>query len=182
MMAAQTDDALERASQVGLLLLDVDGVLTDGRIIYNHLGEETKQFHCKDGMGLRLLMDAGIQVGIVTGRKSPALLHRMDNLGITLIFDGIADKAAVLPTICDQTRMTAAQTAYVGDDLPDIPLMRLVGCAFAVADAAAPARKAAHAVAALPGGRGAVRQICEFILTAQQRWQTIVDRYNHGLK
>ena len=113
--------------QISLILLDVDGVLTTGQVIYNDAGQETKVFHVRDGLGIRMLMEAGIQVGIVTGRRSMALVHRCRNLGIHLLKDGIRDKAAALEEILKETGVAAADTAFVGDDLPDLPIMRRVG-------------------------------------------------------
>ena len=139
-------------ASIQLLLLDVDGVLTTGQVVYTDSGEEIKAFSVKDGLGLRLAMDNGIQVGIVTGRSSRALGHRCRNLGIKLVFDNVRDKAAKLPEITAQTGIAADQMAFVGDDLPDIPLMRRVGLAVAVADAAP--EVIAEAVAVMAAGEG----------------------------
>jgi len=116
-----------KLDQVKLLLLDVDGVLTDGQIIYTDSGEQIKGFSSKDGLGLRLLMDNGIKVGIVTGRKSAALGHRLQNLGIDLVFDGIHDKAAAFDKIMELTGIPARHIAFVGDDLIDLPAMIRAG-------------------------------------------------------
>jgi 3-deoxy-D-manno-octulosonate 8-phosphate phosphatase (KDO 8-P phosphatase) len=159
---------------IKVLVLDVDGVLTDGGIIYNDRGAETKVFNVKDGLGIRLLMESGIRVCIVTGRRSEALLHRCRNLGISDIFDGVGDKAAVLNEIIEKTGVELEQVAAVGDDLPDLPLMRRVGVAVAVADAVEPVRRAAHMVTEADGGNGAVREVCEAILKAQKRWDPIL--------
>ena len=125
----------DELKRVKLLLLDVDGVLTDGGITYGDDGSETKVFDVKDGLGLRLLMDAGVRVGIVTGRRSGALTHRCRDLGIDLIFEGVADKVSVLEAILKQTHLRAHEVAFAGDDLPDLPLMKRVGVSIAVADA-----------------------------------------------
>ena len=117
-----TDDTCLKP--VALILMDVDGVLTTGRVIYNDAGQETKVFHVRDGLGIRMLMEAGLKVGIVTGRRSMALVHRCRNLGIDLLKDGIRDKAAALEDILKETGVSAAATAFVGDDLPDLPIMR----------------------------------------------------------
>ena len=172
-----TDSINEKMKHIRLLLLDVDGVLTDGSIIYHHDGTETKIFNVKDGLGLRLLMDAGIQTGIVTGRSSNALLHRCRNLGIKNIFDGVKDKASVISKVSEQTGVSSGQTAFMGDDLPDLPLMRRVGLAVAVADAHETVKKHAHIVSSLKGGRGAVREICEAILKAKGFWKEIESDY-----
>lgn len=167
----------ERLAAVRVLLLDVDGVLTDGSIVYPADGREIKCFHAKDGLGIRLLMDAGIQVGIVTGRSSEALVHRCRNLGITLIFDGVKDKGAVLEEVLARTGATPEETAFAGDDLPDIPLMRRVGFSAAVADAHEAVRQEADMVTLREGGKGAVREICEAILKARGSWEKIVEGF-----
>lgn len=164
-------------SDIDLLLLDVDGVLTPGSIIYNDAGEETKVFHVKDGLGLRLLMDAGIPAGIVTGRAAPALRHRLANLGIDLIWDGVKDKAALLEDIQSRTGIPPQAMAFMGDDLPDLGLMRRVGLSITVADAAWEVRQRATYITQATGGQGAVREVCEAILKARGLWNSIVDRF-----
>ncbi|MDY0163886.1 HAD-IIIA family hydrolase [Desulfobotulus sp.] len=161
---------------IALLLLDVDGVLTPGTIIYNDAGEETKVFHVKDGLGLRLLMDAGIRVGIVTGRAAPALRHRLANLGITLIWDGVKNKAALIEEIQSRTGLSPQAMAFMGDDLPDLGLMQRVGLSITVADAALEVRERAGFTTRAPGGQGAVREVCEAILKAKGLWDALVDR------
>ena len=161
---------------IGLLLLDVDGVLTTGQVIYNDEGQETKIFSVKDGLGLRLVKEAGIPVGIITGRRSMALVHRCENLGITLLKDGIRDKAAALKAVLEETGATAEHTAFVGDDLPDLPVMRRVGVPIAVGDAHELVKQAAVLTTKAPGGRGAVREICEEILKAKGLWDDLVQR------
>lgn len=177
MLMEITDAINEKLKQVQLLLLDVDGVLTDGSIIYHHDGTETKIFNVKDGLGIRLLMDAGIQTGIVTGRSSNALLHRCNNLGIKHIFDGVKDKASVINKVKEQTGISSENTAFMGDDLPDIPLMRLVGLAVTVADAHEIVKKYSHAVTSVKGGEGAVREFCEAVLKARGLWNEIEKQY-----
>ena len=163
--------------QIRLLLLDVDGVLTDGRIIYTDAGEQVKSFYSKDGLGLRLLMDAGVKVGIVTGRTSQVLRHRCQNLGIDLIFDGIKDKALALEQIVEKTGIPASAIAFAGDDLIDLPAMTRCGVAFAVADAVPEVKAAADMVTARPGGLGGVRDICEALLKARGDWENILNRF-----
>lgn len=162
---------------IRLLLLDVDGVLTDGSITYTDSGEQIKTFNAKDGLGLRLLMEAGIDVGIVTARVAGALHHRCDNLGITLVFDGVRDKAKALEDICAHTRIKAEQIAFMGDDLIDLPAMTRVGFAFSVADACDEVKARADMITDRPGGRGAVRQACEAILKARGLWESIISGY-----
>lgn len=171
-----TTAALKR---IRLLLLDVDGVLTDGAIVYNDHGDELKSFNVKDGLGLRLLMDAGIRVGIITGRDSEALRHRCRNLRIEddLVFTGTRDKRAAFEKVLTHTGLTADSVAYIGDDLPDLPLFQRVGLAVAVADAPPEVTAAADLSTHAAGGHGAVREVCEAILKAQGRWATIVDGF-----
>jgi len=167
----------ETLASIELLLLDVDGVLTTGEVVYTDSGEEIKAFSVKDGLGLRLAMDCGLQVGIVTGRSSGALRHRCRNLGIELVFDNVRDKAAKLPEITERTGVAAEQTAFIGDDLPDIPLMRRVGLGVAVADAAPEVIAAAKMVTDAQGGCGAVRETCEKLLQARGAWESILERF-----
>ena len=167
----------EKLKSIQLLLLDVDGVLTDGAIIYGHDGSETKIFNVKDGLGLKLAMAAGIKVGIVTGRKSPALDHRCRDLGIRYSFAGIQDKAEVLEKIAEQTGVAPEQTAFIGDDLPDLPLMRRVGLSIAVADASKTVLQNADWTTAAAGGCGAVREVCEALLKARGEWEILIDQF-----
>lgn len=165
-----------RFKKIKLLLLDVDGVLTSGEIIYSDSGEQIKIFSVKDGIGIRLLKEAGIQVGIITGRKGKALQHRCDNLGLELIFEGIRDKEKVLDDIRTKTGIPYDAMAFVGDDLPDLPVMKKVGLAVAVADASEMVRQHAHVTTRAGGGKGAVREISEAILKAQGLWDDLINR------
>jgi 3-deoxy-D-manno-octulosonate 8-phosphate phosphatase (KDO 8-P phosphatase) len=164
----------KKLKQIKLLLLDVDGVLTRGDIIYNDKGRETKVFDVKDGLGLKLLGNAGIKIGVVTGRRSPALSYRCRNLGIVHIFDGIEDKAALLSRISKKTGVAAEGIAYVGDDLPDLPIMKNVGVSIAVSDACEVVKTNAAVVTSAKGGRGAVREVCELILKSQGLWERTI--------
>ncbi len=168
---------IEKLKRIKLLLLDVDGVMTDGGIIYNDHGEEIKKFSCRDGFGIRILMDAGIDVGIVTGRKSGVLLHRCKNLGISLIFDGIIEKDRVLEPVLQKTRIGSEEIAFMGDDLIDLPLMKRVGLAVTVADAHETVLEHAHLITCSKGGDGAVREVCEAILKAKGLWAKIIGRF-----
>jgi 3-deoxy-D-manno-octulosonate 8-phosphate phosphatase (KDO 8-P phosphatase) len=170
-------DLQQKLDRIQLLLLDVDGVLTDGRIIYHDNGDETKVFHVRDGMGIRLLLLSGIQVGIATGRTSPALSHRCRNLGITLIFDGLKEKIPVLERIFQKTGVSAEQIAFVGDDLMDLAIMKRVGMAFAVSDAHEMIIQHADWVTSCNGGQGAVREVCELILKKKGLWNRIIQRF-----
>lgn len=167
----------EKLANIRLLLLDVDGVLTDGNITYTDKGEEIKSFNSKDGLGIRLLMDSGIKVGIITGRKSDALSHRCKNLGIELLFDGITDKIKAFNTILGKTKILAEKTAFVGDDLPDLGVMKLAGLSISPADAHPFVQKYADIVTMQNGGKGAVREICDEILKAQNKFETIINKY-----
>ena len=168
---------LDKLKRIKLLLLDVDGVLTDGNIVYNDTGAEIKAFNAKDGLGIKMLMGAGIEVGIVTGRASRALLHRCDNLGISLIFDQVRDKTGVLEVISKEKGVEAEHIAFVGDDLVDIPLMKRVGLSVAVADAHETVLEHADMVTSAQGGDGAVREVCEAILKAQGLWEKVLERF-----
>lgn len=165
-----------RLKQIALILLDVDGVLTAGQVIYSDSGQETKEFHVRDGLGIRMLMEAGLSVGIVTGRRSMALVHRCRNLGIDLLKDGIRDKAAALEEILKETGVAASATAFVGDDLPDLPIMRRVGAPIAVGDAHDLVKQAAIMTTRARGGCGAVREISERILQARGDWEPMINR------
>ncbi len=163
-------------AHIDLVLLDVDGVLTTGQIIYDDSGLETKIFHVRDGLGIRLLMEAGIRVGIVTGRSCPALRHRCKNLGLTLVKDGIHDKAAALNEILEETGVSSKNTAFVGDDLPDLPIMDRVGVPVAVGDAHELVKKRAVITTRAKGGCGAIREIGERILKARGDWEPLIER------
>lgn len=168
---------IDKLKRINMLLLDVDGVLTDGSIIYNDAGTEIKPFNVKDGLGIRLLTNAGIQIGIVTGRKSDALIHRCRNLGIEIIFDGVKDKTAIIETIMETHALAMNEIAFVGDDLPDLSIMKRAGLAVAVADAHPILKEQADIITKANGGRGAVREICEEILKAKGLWEQTLERF-----
>jgi 3-deoxy-D-manno-octulosonate 8-phosphate phosphatase (KDO 8-P phosphatase) len=153
-----------RLSQVKLLVLDVDGVLTDGGLYYSDSGEELKKFNVKDGMGIKLLLQAGIQIGIITASASTATLHRARKLGIPHVFLGVEDKLTTLQKLCQQLQLNLSEVAYVGDDINDLPIMEVVGCPLTVADAMPSNQSQAIYVTQQAGGRGAVREICERLL------------------
>ncbi|MBF0201514.1 MAG: 3-deoxy-8-phosphooctulonate synthase [Desulfamplus sp.] len=167
----------KKLAAIKLLLLDVDGVMTDGRITYSDSGQEIKDFSVKDGLGMRLLMDAGVRIGIVTGRRSGALAARCRNLGIELLFDGIKDKTVAFREIVRQLKISPEEAAFVGDDLPDMGIMKMCGISFAVADAAPEVIELAHAATISKGGRGAVREICEALLKARNIWQDTITKF-----
>lgn len=167
---------LSKLKRIKLLLLDVDGVLTDGGIIYNDNGMETKVFSVKDGLGMRLLMEAGIHLGVITGRRSNALYCRCKDLGINLIFDGVTNKIEVLDTLLDQTGVSIEEVAFIGDDLPDLALMNKIGLSIAVGNAHKTVLDNADMVTSASGGHGAVREVCEKILIAKGLWENILER------
>jgi len=166
-----------RLARIRLLLLDVDGVLTDGRIIYDSQGVETKAFDVKDGHGLKLLQRAGIAVGIITGRQSPVVDIRARELGIEIVYQGAKDKLVPFGEILAKLGLTAEEVAYVGDDLPDLPVMRRVGWAAAPSDAIEEVKPYAHYVTVRPGGRGAVREVCDLLLRESGHWEGVASRY-----
>lgn len=170
-------DNTHRFTAVALLLLDVDGVLTDGSIHYDDNGVETKSFNVKDGLGLRLLVRSGIRVGIITGRRSATVERRCRDLGIDTLYQGVSDKAALLDTICSQLNIQPEASAFVGDDLPDLPIMKRVGLSVAVADAHETVADEADLVTTAGGGAGAVREVCEAILKARGLWEPLLQRY-----
>jgi 3-deoxy-D-manno-octulosonate 8-phosphate phosphatase (KDO 8-P phosphatase) len=150
-----------------LLVLDVDGVLTDGRLYFSALGEEMKSFHVRDGAGIVAVMRAGLQVAVISGRDFKAVDHRMRELGITLVRQGVKDKLPALEQILDHTSLTFDQVACVGDDTADVPLLAAARLAVAVADAHSTAKQAAHWITAAPGGCGAVREVCDLLLSTR---------------
>jgi 3-deoxy-D-manno-octulosonate 8-phosphate phosphatase (KDO 8-P phosphatase) len=152
-----------------LLVLDVDGVLTDGRLQYGERGEIGKSFHTRDGYGLRVLQDAGVAVAVISGRRSMAVQQRCRELGIRHVSQGVGDKGAALETLLGTLHLTARQCTCVGDDEPDVPMLRRAGLAVAVADAHPSALAVAHRRTRLPGGAGAVREVCDWLLAARAR-------------
>jgi 3-deoxy-D-manno-octulosonate 8-phosphate phosphatase (KDO 8-P phosphatase) len=152
-----------------LLVLDVDGVLTDGRLYFGAGGEQLKVFHVRDGHGIKAVQAVGISVAVVSGRNSPAVTQRCQELGISEIHQGVADKSAAVARLCSQLGITPRECACVGDDTPDVSLFKQVGFAVAVADAHADARRAAHRCTVMPGGAGAVREVCDWLLGARRK-------------
>ena len=171
------EQILMKIRKVKLLILDVDGVMTDGRIVMDDAGLESKQFDVRDGHGLKMLMRLGIDVVLLTGRRSRVVEHRAADLGITEVHQGIWNKAEAFAEILKRREMIAEETAYVGDDVIDIPLLRRTGFSVAVADAVPEVRRIADYVTHQGGGRGAVREVCELILKAQNRWADVAARY-----
>lgn len=151
-------------AQVQLLALDVDGILTDGGLYYTETGEELKKFNVKDGLGLRLVMQAGIQVALITASFSQATVYRAKRLGISHAFLGVEDKLATLNLLCEQLGITLNQVAYMGDDWIDLPVLHEVGCPITVADAMPENQAAVVYITRKAGGQGAVREVCNLLL------------------
>jgi 3-deoxy-D-manno-octulosonate 8-phosphate phosphatase (KDO 8-P phosphatase) len=170
-------DLEARLAAIELLLLDVDGVLTDGGVTWTNEGIEQKTFHIRDGLGLRLWGRAGLRAGIVTGRASRIVQLRAEELGITIVRQGVEDKLATAAAIVAECGVSWEQTAFIGDDLPDLPVVMRCGLGVAVADACPELRAAARLVTTLGGGRGAVREVIERLLRARGGWESIVGRY-----
>jgi 3-deoxy-D-manno-octulosonate 8-phosphate phosphatase (KDO 8-P phosphatase) len=172
------DPELQRkAARVKLLLMDCDGVLTDGRVTIFSDGHEQKSFHTRDGQGLVLLHKAGLASGIISGRRSEVVDLRARELGITYVRQGTRNKLAAFEEIVAAAGVSDFETAYVGDDLADFGLVRLSGFGVAVSDAAAEVKRAADYVTILPGGAGCVREVCEIILKSQGRWAGLVEEF-----
>jgi YrbI family 3-deoxy-D-manno-octulosonate 8-phosphate phosphatase len=163
--------------RIELILSDVDGVLTDGKIILDNQGIEAKLFHIRDGLGIRLWQRAGCRFGIVSQRSSNSLKIRAAELGVELVRQGIPDKLTACKQILAELGLKPPQVCYLGDDLPDLPVVRAVGLGVAVADACAELRQAAHYVTTAAGGAGAVRETVELILKAQRRWDDVIETY-----
>jgi 3-deoxy-D-manno-octulosonate 8-phosphate phosphatase (KDO 8-P phosphatase) len=168
---------LERARRTSLLMMDVDGVLTDGRIIQDSHGHELKAFDVKDGHGIVMAHRAKLRTALISGRESETVTHRAEELGIELVFQKIWNKLEVYEKILVDTGLTDDKVAYIGDDLVDIPLLRRVGLAVAVADAVDEVKAASHLITQRPGGQGAVREVIEIILRAQGHWDALIERY-----
>jgi 3-deoxy-D-manno-octulosonate 8-phosphate phosphatase (KDO 8-P phosphatase) len=161
------DAVLERASRIRLLVLDVDGVLTDGRLYLSADGEELKVFHVRDGSGLVAIQRAGVTVAIISGRDSAAVTRRARELGIQHVHQGVSDKGAELERLLAELGVAPEETACVGDDTPDAPMLRRAGLAIGVADAHAALLASAHWVTQSNGGQGAVREVCDLLLSAR---------------
>ena len=167
----------DKLAKIKLLLLDVDGVLTNGQIIYDNQGNELKAFDVKDGHGLKLLQRAGIKIGIITGRSSDVVRLRAKELGIEILYQGALRKLEPYLEILSEQGLTDDQVAYVGDDVIDLPILRRVGFSATVADAVPEVPPLVDYVASRPGGRGAVREICDLLLRASGQWDELTKKY-----
>jgi 3-deoxy-D-manno-octulosonate 8-phosphate phosphatase (KDO 8-P phosphatase) len=169
-----SEELRERLRAVRMLVMDVDGVLTDGRLWLMEGGREMKQFHVHDGTAIKYLHRAGLLTALITGRRSSAVSDRADELGIPIVYQDIKVKVEALDEILSREKLEAREVCYIGDDLPDIPTMRRVGLAVAVSNARPEVRAIAHYVTEAPGGNGAVREVVELVLKAQDRWDGLI--------
>lgn len=167
----------ERLARVELLLFDVDGVLTDGRVVLDDRGVETKAFDVTDGHGIKLLQRGGVDVGLVTGRRSQVVKHRARELGISEVHQGVKEKLPVVRAILERRGLTAERFGYVGDDVVDLPVLLQAGLAVSVPGAPGYVRERVHWVTERPGGRGAVREVCEAVLRARGAWDRVTAKY-----
>ena len=167
----------ERCRKIELMLSDVDGVLTDGSLVFDNQGIETKAFHIRDGLGIRLWQRAGFRFGVLTARTSQIVRMRAAELDIEIVRQGFENKLPAAQQIIEQCGLQPDQACFVGDDLTDLPVMRRVGLGVAVADAAAEVRAHAHWVTSTNGGRGAVREVIEMVLKAKNRWDDLIRKY-----
>ncbi len=158
---------IARANRIRLAIFDVDGVLTDGTIYLSQRGEEMKAFNVGDGLGMKMLADGGIVAALLSGRKSRVVELRAKEIGITHVYQGISDKLDTYQRLLRKLRLAEEETSFMGDDLPDLPVLRRCGLAFSVPNAPKVVRNSVHHVTSLAGGRGAVREVCEFLLEAR---------------
>ena len=163
------DTLAERANDIRLLVLDVDGVLTDGRLNFSARGEEHKSFHVRDGSGMVQLLRTGVQIAVISGRQTRAVEHRMTELGVSWVRQGVGDKLGVLRELLDILNLGPQAVACVGDDIPDLPLFEVARLSVAVADAHASVKSQAHYITQAAGGHGAVREVCDLIMETQRR-------------
>jgi len=177
-LRSEAYDIERRARRIKLVLMDCDGVLTDGRLWLMADGDEQKAFHARDGQGISLLHRAGLKTGIISGRTSSGVARRAEDLKISFVRQGAKDKVKALDEILKEAEISEDDCAYIGDDLGDIEVMRRVELAVAVADAADETKNAAHYVTFLPGGRGAVREVCELILKSQGHWAELMEHFS----
>lgn len=176
----ESEDIVRRARRIKLILMDCDGVLTDGRVWLAADGDDQKSFHSRDGQGIALLHRVGLKTGVISGRQSSALERRAQELQMSFLRQNTKDKLGALNGILSETGLTSIECAFIGDDLADIPVMRHVGLAVAVADAVDETRQAAHFTTKLNGGHGAVREVCEMILRAKGLWGDATQAFNLG--
>lgn len=167
----------ERAKKIKLFIMDVDGVLTDGRIIYGDDGTEYKSFDVRDGHAIKLAKRAGLKIAIISGRSSDIILRRVKELGIDLLYQDVHDKIEVYEKILKENNLKDEEVAYIGDDLVDLPVLRRVGLSIAVEDAIPQVKEEVSLITKSPGGRGAVRETIEFILISKGLWEDVIKKY-----
>lgn len=171
------DPVMQRAAQVRLVVFDVDGVLTDGGLFLGDDGQEYKAFNSRDGHGMKMLQGSGVHIGIITGRTSNVVAKRMESLGIEHVYQGRLHKLPAFEELLTRLNLEPEQTAYVGDDVVDIPILKRAGLAVAVGDAHTLARRHAHLVTSVGGGRGAAREVCDLIMEAQGTLEKALEPY-----
>jgi 3-deoxy-D-manno-octulosonate 8-phosphate phosphatase (KDO 8-P phosphatase) len=167
----------ELANKIQLIIFDVDGVLTDGGLYFTEDGAEFKRFNSLDGHGIKMLKDNGVEVAVITARDSKAVAYRMKNLGITHFYQGQSDKVVAFSDLLQKLNLSADEVAYVGDDVIDLPVMTKVGFAIAVANAHDTVKQYANLITEKSGGHGAVREVCDFILKAQGKFDDAMKLY-----
>ena len=170
-------NVMAKAARLKLLILDVDGVLTDGRLFFDNQGLEYKCFHARDGHGIKLLRQTGVEVAVISGRKSNSVALRMQSLGIDHVYQGYENKIAAFEELMQKLGIEPLQAAHVGDDVLDLPIMTRVGLAIAVDDAHFAVKQRAHWCTSLAGGQGAVREVCDLIMQAQGTFASTLDAY-----
>lgn len=168
----------DRIKNIKLLLLDIDGVLTDGRIVYDNKGNELKFFDVQDGFGVTLMTRAGIDIGIITAKKSRVVAKRAKDLSVKYLYQNTFYKLEAFQKLLAKSKLSPDQICYIGDDLIDVPVLKRVGFAVSVPNAVDEAKEAAHYVTKRYGGRGAVREVCDLIIKTQGKWQDILTRYD----
>ncbi len=170
-------EIIKKAKKLKLLILDVDGVLTDGRLFFDDKGKEYKCFHARDGHGIKLLRETGVQVAVISGRKSNSVVLRMKSLGVELVYQGHENKIAAFNEIIQKLSLEPEQVAHIGDDLLDLPIMTRVGLSVAVNDANGAVKDYADWCTTTKGGLGAVREVCDFIMQSQGTFENVLKRY-----
>ena len=166
-----------KAEKIKLVVFDVDGVLTNGSLFYGDDGQEYKAFQSRDGHGMKMLQKSGVDIAIITGRTSEVVKYRAKNLNIDHVYQGQLDKLPAFKSLLEKLKLLPEEVAYVGDDVVDLPVMIRVGLAITVSDGHDLAKKHAHWITQNPGGQGAAREICEFIMQAQGTWDTLIQEY-----
>ena len=167
----------ERAKRIKVFIIDIDGVMTDGRIVYGLYGEELKFFDVQDGFGITLLNRAGIRTVIITAKKTRIVRHRARDLKVSKAYQGHMDKVVPFNKTLKRFRVKPEEVCFIGDDLIDLPVLKRVGFAVAVPNAVEEVKSCAHLITSRPGGRGAVREVCDLILKSQDKWRVVTEKY-----